>query len=101
MVLLAIEMKTTKVKMKKPVYLGSISVYLLEISKALMYKFWYDYTKPKYGGNVKLCYMDTDSFMMHIKTDYYYKVTTDDVKKDLVRQIMKSVDQCLQERIKK
>ena len=99
MVLLAIEMKTTKVKMKKPVYLGSISVYLLEISKALMYKFWYDYTKPKYGGNVKLCYMDTDSFMMHIKTDYYYKVTTNDVKKDLVRQIMKSVDHCLQERI--
>ena len=49
--LLAIEMKKTKVKMKKPVYLG---LSILEISKALMYQFWYDYLKPKYGNNVKL-----------------------------------------------
>ena len=87
--------------MKKPVYLGSISVYLLEISKTFMYKFWYDYMKPKYGDNVKLCYMDTDSFIMHIKTDDFYKVIADDVKKDLIHQIVKSVDHCLQERIKK
>ena len=52
--LLAIEMKKTKVKMNKPVYLG-LSV--LEISKTLMYEFWYDYMKPKYGDNVKLCYI--------------------------------------------
>ena len=61
--LLAIEMKKTKVKMNKPVYLG---LSMLEISKTLMFKFWYDYMKPKYGDNVKLCYMDPDSFTMHI-----------------------------------
>ena len=63
-------MKKTKVKMKKPIYLGlSIS----EISKILMYEFWYDYLKPKYNDNVRLCYMDTDSFVMHIKTNDFYK----------------------------
>ena len=56
-----IEMKRTKVKMNKPIYLG---LSILEISKILMYEFWYDYMKPKYGNNVKLCYVDTDSFIM-------------------------------------
>ena len=51
--LLAIEMKKTKVKMNKPVFLG---LSILEISKTLMYEFWYDYIKPKYGDNVKLLY---------------------------------------------
>ena len=50
-------MKKIKVKMKKPVYLG---LSILEISKILMYEFWYDYLKPKYQGNAKLRYMDTD-----------------------------------------
>ena len=76
--LLAIEMKKTKVKMNKPGYLG---LSILEISKTLMHEFWYDYMKPKYGGNVKLCYMDTDSFIMHIKTEHFYKDIADDVKK--------------------
>ena len=63
--ILATEMKKTKVKMNKPVYLG---LSILEISKTLMYEFWHDYVKPKYGDNVKLCFMETDSFIMHIKT---------------------------------
>ena len=46
-----------------------------------MYEFWYDYVKPKYGDNVKLCYVDTDSFIMHIKTEDFYKDITDDVEK--------------------
>ena len=71
-------MKKTKVKMNKPIYLG---LSILEISKILMYEFWYDYMKPKYGDNVKLCYMDTDSFIMHIKTEYFYKDIADDVEK--------------------
>ena len=76
--LLAIEMKKTKVKMNKPVYQG---LSILEISNTLMYEFWYDYMKPKYGGNVKLCYMDTDSFIMHIKTEDFCKDIADDVEK--------------------
>ena len=71
-------MKKTKVKMNKPVYLG---LSILEISKTLMYEFWYDYVKPKHGDNVKLCYMDTDSFTMHIKTENVYKDIADDVEK--------------------
>ena len=65
--LLVNEMKKTKVKMNKPVYLP---LSILEISKTLMYEFWYDYMKPKYGDNVKLCYVDTDSFIMQIKTRF-------------------------------
>ena len=76
--LLAIEMKKTKVKMNKPIYLGLL---ILEISKILMYEFCYDYMKPKYDDNVKLCYIDTDSFIMHIKTEYFYKNIADDVEK--------------------
>ena len=57
------EMKRNKVKMNKPIYLG---LSILEIRKLLMYDFWYDYMKPKYGDSVKLCYMDTDSFIMNI-----------------------------------
>ena len=71
-------MKKTKVKMNKPVYLG---LSILEISKTLMYVFWYDYMKPKYGDNVKLCYMDTDSLIMYIKTDDFYKDIADDFEK--------------------
>ena len=56
-----IEMNKTKVKMNKPMYL---ELTILDISKILMYEFWYDYIKPKYGNKVKLRYMDTDSFVM-------------------------------------
>ena len=57
-------MNKTRVKMNKQIYLG---LSILDISKILMYEFWYDYMKPKYGNDVKLCYMDTDSFVMNIK----------------------------------
>ena len=73
-----IEMNKTKVKMNKPIYLG---LSMLEISKLLMYEFWYDYMKPKYGNNVKLCYMDTDIFIMNIKTEDFYKDVANDVEK--------------------
>ena len=73
-----IEMNKTKLKMNKPIYLG---LSILEISKLLMYEFWYDYMKHKYGDNVKLCYMDTDSFIMNIKTEDFYKDIANDVEK--------------------
>ena len=56
--------------MNKSIYL---ELSILEISKILMYEFWYDYMKPKYNDNVRLCYMDTDSFVMNIKTNDFYK----------------------------
>ena len=71
-----IEMKKTKIKMKKPIYLG---LSILEISKILMYEFWYDYIKPKYNDNVRLCYMDADSFVMNIKTNDFCKDIAHDV----------------------
>ena len=68
--LIAIETEKTKVKMNKPIYLG---MSILDISKTLMYEFWYDYIKPKYQDRAKLCYMDTDSFVIHIKTEDFYE----------------------------
>ena len=64
--LIAIEMKKTRVKMTKPLYLG---MSILDISKILMYEFWYDYINPKYGDRAKLSYTDTDSFIIYIKTE--------------------------------
>ena len=72
-----IEMNKTKVKMNKPIYLG---LSILDISKILMYEFWYDYMKPKYNDNVKLCYMGTDTFVMNIKTIDSYKDIANDVE---------------------
>ena len=76
--LLAIEMKKTKVKVNKPVYLG---MSMLDISKMLMYKFWYDYIKPKYEQRAKLCYTDTDNFIIHIITADFFVDISDDVER--------------------
>ena len=73
-----IEMNETRVKMNTPIYLG---LSILDISKILIHKLWYDYMKPTYGNDVKLCYMDTDSFIMNIKTEDFYKAIANDVKK--------------------
>ena len=59
-------MKKTEVKMNKLIYLD---MSVLDISKTLKYEFWCDYIKPKYKDEEKLCYMDTDSFVIHIKTE--------------------------------
>ena len=75
---LAIEMRKTKVMMNKPVYLGQA---ILDISKTLMYEFWYDYIKPKCNENTKLYYMDTDSFIIYIFTEDFYKNIAMDVKR--------------------
>ena len=90
-------MKKTNVKMNKPIYLG---LTVLGTSKMLMYELWYDYFKLSYADNVKLCYMDTDSFIFHVKTEDFYEDIANDVEKDLIHQIIKSIDHCLQERIK-
>ena len=46
-----------------------------------MYEFWYDCLKPKYGENIRLCYMDKDSFIAYVKTDDIYKNVADVEKK--------------------
>ena len=53
---------------------------ILELSKILMYEFWYDYVKPKCDEKRKLCYMNTDSFIVCIKTDDIYKDIAEDVE---------------------
>ena len=75
--LLPIQMKKTEILMNKRVYSG---LSLLELSKILMYEFWYDYVKPKYGEKGNLCYMDTDIFIVYIKTNDIYKDIAEDVE---------------------
>ena len=70
-------MGKTHIKMKKPVYLGQA---ILDLSKMIMYEFHFDYMVPKYGKKVKLCYMDTDSFVYRIETFDFYKDVAGDVK---------------------
>ena len=81
--LMAIEIKNTRVKMKKLIYLG---MSILDISKTLMYEFWYDYIKPKYQDKAKLCYMDTDSNIIYIKTKDSYKDLLMTLKNGLTHQ---------------
>ena len=77
-------MKKTKVKMNKAISLG---LSILDISKTLMYEFWYDYMKPKYNNDVKLYYMDTNSFIMNIKTNDFYKDISNDVSNEVNRPL--------------
>ena len=80
--LLATEMKkktkkTPEILVNKPVYLGLLT---LELSKILMYEFWYDYVELKYGEKASLCYLDTDSFTIYVKTNDIYKNIAEDVE---------------------
>ena len=77
--------------MNKPLYLG---MSILDISKTLMYKFWYDYFKPKYGDRAKLCYTDTDSFIIYIK-----KILKNGLTRPTMIKMIKDLFQ--QEKIKK
>ena len=64
--------------MNKPIYLG---LSILDISKTLMHEFWYDYIKPNYGDRTKLCYTDTDSLVIYIKTEGFYENIANDVER--------------------
>ena len=75
--LMGCEMGKIKVVRNKPVYLGQV---ILDLSKIIMYEFHYDYMVPKYHDRLKLCYMDTDSLVYHIKTEDFYTDITDDVQ---------------------
>ena len=71
-------MKKTSVKMNKPIYLG---LAIFSLSKVKMYEYWYDEMEPKYGNRIRLCYVDMDSFIMHIKTEDFYEDIAKDVEK--------------------
>ena len=70
-------MKKSQILMNKPIYLG---LSILELSNTVMYYFWYDYIKAKYAEKTKLCYMDTESFIVYIKTDDIYDFIAEDVE---------------------
>ena len=70
-------MRKTQIPLNKLVYL---SLSILALSKTVIYEFWYDYVKPKYVQNAKLCYVDTESFIVHVKTDDIYKNIAEDVE---------------------
>ena len=74
--LMGCEMAKIKVVMNKPVYLGQS---ILDLSKIVMYEFHYDYMIPKYGDRLKLCYMDVDSLVYHIRTENVYTDMADDI----------------------
>ena len=76
--LMGIEMKRTRVKMIKPLYLGML---MLDIIKILMYEFWYNYITPKYEDKAKLCYTDTGSFIIYIKTEDFFEYISSYVEK--------------------
>ena len=67
--LMGCEMGKIKVVMNKPVYLSQV---ILDLSKIVMYEFHYDYMIPKYGDRLKLCYMDMDSLVYHIRAEDFY-----------------------------
>ena len=76
--LMVIEMKKSWVKMVKPLYLG---MSMFDISKKLMYEFYYDYIKPKYGDRAKLCYAVTDSFVIDIITEDFFEDISNGVER--------------------
>ena len=76
--LVAVHMGKTTVKLDKPIYLG---MSILDLSKTLMYKFHYDYVKPKWEDRAKLLFTDTDSLCYEIQTDDVYEDIKNDVDK--------------------
>ena len=71
-------MKKTRVKMVKPLHVG---MSILDVSKILMYEFWYNYINPKYEEKAKLCYTDTDSFIINIETEDFFEDISNDIEK--------------------
>lgn len=67
--LVAIEMVKTNVLMDKPI---SVGMSILDISKVVMYDYYYNFLKKEYGENVRMAYTDTDSFVLHLKTPDFY-----------------------------
>ena len=68
--LVGIQNRKEKVLLNKPIYVG---MSVLDLSKWLMYDFYYNHLKKTYGKDVKLCYTDTDSVIIQVETNDLYK----------------------------
>ena len=75
--LIAVKMKKIKVIMTKPIYVG---ITVLDLSKLLMYDFYYGYVRKKWG-KCSLLYTDTDSLMLEIETEDFFADIAGDVEK--------------------
>ena len=84
--LMAIEMRKTRIYMDKPMAVGQAALNAVLNSKILMYKFYYDYLRLKYHDKIKICYMDTDSFILHIKLNDFIKTSAATLIGDLILQ---------------
>ena len=73
--LIAVHMEKTTVRLNKPIQIGMT---ILDLSKTLMYRFHYDYVKPKWGSKAALLFTDTDSLCYEIQTDDFYEDIRDD-----------------------
>ena len=82
-------MRKTQILTNKPVYLG---LSILDISKTVMYEFQHDYVKPKYGENAKRCHVDTDSYIVHVKTDDIQRYIAEDVETRLDNSNLRQTD---------
>ena len=81
-------MRKTQILMNKLDYLR---LSILDLSKTVMYEFWYDYVKPRYGENTKLCYMDTDSFIVPVKNNIYKDITDVEKRFDTLNSKISSI----------
>ena len=82
---LPIEMKKEEIHKNKSVHLA---LSILELSRILMFEFWYDFLKPLFGEIVKLCYIDIDSFNVYIKYVILIKMLQKMLKLDFILPIM-------------
>ena len=83
--LMAIEMKKTRVKMTKPLYLGML---VLDISKILMYEFWYDYTNPKYGNKQNFVTQILIALLFTLKVKIFLEIFLMMLRNDLIHLTM-------------
>ena len=91
-------MRKAQILMNELVY---FSLSILYLSKTVRYKFWYDYVKPNYDENGKLCYIDTDSFIVHVKQKIFIKILQKMLQQDLTLQILNQTNHCLKKKVKK
>ena len=78
-------MRKTQTLTNKSVFLG---LPILHLSQTVIHELWYGYVKPKYGENAKRCYMDTDNFIVLVKTEDMYKDIAEDIEISLTLQIL-------------